>query len=208
MRIAGILQPGITLNYVLESKYVKAGLIVVQTVEERDKVLNEIRNHIVNGTPIYVAGTHKTYRYNQEEDKFIADISFKEDENGVLYIEGENGELKKIKLEIGVDDLDPSLKEEIENLPTLDAVELLLYKELQNYVTLSSFTKTLSEINSKLENKQDKLTAGEGIKIEDNVISAIYGSTGQITFATRASFPSIGEEDRLYVAKDKNMLYI
>lgn len=30
MRIAGILQPGTTLGYVVESKYVKAGLIVVQ----------------------------------------------------------------------------------------------------------------------------------------------------------------------------------
>ena len=38
MRIAGILQPGTVLNYVLEAKHVKAGLIVVQTIEERDRV--------------------------------------------------------------------------------------------------------------------------------------------------------------------------
>lgn len=208
MRIAGILQPGTVLNYVLEAKHVKAGLIVVQTIEERDRVWNENKNSLVNGTPIYVAGTRKTYRYHQEEDKFIADLSFKEDENGVLCIEGEDGELKKIKVEVGIDDLDPSLKEEIENLPTVEQIEALISNELQDYVTLSSLNKILSEINSKLAEKQDKLVAGQGIKIEGNVISSIYENVEQITFATKASFPYIGEEDKLYVAKDEHMLYL
>ena len=208
MRIAGILQPGTVLNYVLEAKHVKAGLIVVQTIEERDRVWNENKNSLVNGTPIYVAGTHKTYRYHQEEDKFIPDLSFKEDENGVLCIVGEDGELKKIKVEVGIDDLDPSLKEEIENLPTVEQIEALISNELQDYVTLSSLNKILSEINSKLAEKQDKLVAGQGIKIEGNVISSIYENVEQITFATKASFPYIGEEDKLYVAKDEHMLYL
>jgi hypothetical protein len=117
MKIAGILQPGTVLNYVLEAKYVKAGLIVVQTIEERDKVLDENKNSLTNGTPIYVAETHKTYRYNEEQNTFTPDLSFKEDENGVLCTEGEDGSLKKIKVEVGVNNLDPKLKGEIENLP-------------------------------------------------------------------------------------------
>ena len=208
MRIAGILQPGTVLNYVLEAKHVKAGLIVVQTIEERDKVWNENKNSLVNGTPIYVAGTHKTYRYNEEQDTFIPDLSFKEDENGVLCIEGEDGSLKKIKVEVGLDDLDPSLKEEIENLPTIESIESLISNKLQDYVTLSSLEKTLSEINSKLAEKQDKLVAGEGIQIEGNVISSIYKNVDQIIFATKASFPYIGEEDKLYVAKEEHKLYL
>lgn len=164
MRIAGILQPGTVLNYVLEAKHIKAGLIVVQTIEERDRVCNENKNSLVNGTPIYVAGTHKTYRYYQEEDKFIPDLSFKEDENGVLCIEGEDGELKKIKVEVGIDDLDPSLKEDIKNLPTMKQIETLISNELQDYVTLSSLNKILSEINSKLAEKQDTITvSGNGL---------------------------------------------
>ena len=98
MRIAGVLQPGTTLGYVVESRYIQGGLIVVQTLQERDALVNVGTQALVNGTPIYVASTKTTYRYNSATKLFASEPTFVEDENGVLNIVGEDGQLKKIKL--------------------------------------------------------------------------------------------------------------
>ena len=208
MRIAGILQPGTTLGYVVESKYVKAGLIVVQTIEERDALANENSGALVHGTPIYCAGTKKTYRYNQETKLFSVEPTFIENEDGSLSIVGEDGNPQKIKFNITIDDLDESLKDIIENLPTMSAVEELVSTKLLDYVTLTSYTETINSIKEKLGNKQDKLTAGEGIKIENNIISAVYENLEQLKFANKAQFPYQGQEDVLYIAKDKKIIYL
>ena len=208
MKIAGIIQPGTTLGYVVESKHVKASLIVAQTIEERDKLVNEGDQALVNGTPIYVAGVHKTYIYQKENSSFIDCPLIVEDQDGVLCIKDEDGSLRKIKLNITINDLDPSLKEEIDNLPTSQEVEALLTQKLGDYVSqeyLSQFIE--DEIIPKLDTKQDKLTAGEGIKIENNIIS-LTGVDKEIVFATKADFPYIGKENILYVAKDEKVLYI
>lgn len=208
MRIAGILQPGTTLGYVVESKYVKAGLIVVQTIEERDALVNENSGALVHGTPIYCAGTKKTYRYNQETKSFSVEPTFIENEDGSLSIVGEDGNPQKIKFNITIDDLDESLKDIIENLPTMSAVEELVSTKLLDYVTLASYTETINSIEEKLGNKQDKLTAGEGIKIENNIISAVYGNLEQLKFANKAQFPYQGQENVLYIAKDEKIIYL
>lgn len=208
MRIAGILQPGTTLGYVVESKFVKAGLIVVQTIEERDALVNENLGSLVHGTPIYCAGTKKTYRYNQETKLFSVEPTFIENEDGSLSIVGEDGNPQKIKFNITIDDLDESLKDTIENLPTMSAVEELVSTKLLDYVTLTSYTETINSIEEKLGNKQDKLTAGEGIKIENNIISAVYENLEQLKFANKAQFPYQGQEDVLYVAKDEKIIYL
>lgn len=208
MRIAGILQPGTTLGYVVEGKYVQGGLIVVQTLQERDALVNSGTQALVNGTPIYVSSTKTTYRYNADTKLFTSEPTFVEDENGVLNIVGEDGQLKKVKLEITIDDLDPTLKETIENLPTLASVEELINSKLGNYVTLSSFQSTIDELSSRLDKKQDSLIAGNNIKIEGNVISAIYENVEQLRFANKADFPLIGKEDVLYIAKDEKAIYL
>lgn len=208
MRIAGILQPGTTLGYVVESKFVKAGLIVVQTIEERDALVNENPGSLVHGTPIYCAGTKKTYRYNQETKLFSVEPTFIENADGSLSIVGEDGNPQKIKFNITIDDLDESLKDTIENLPTMGAVEELVSTKLLDYVTLASYTETINSIEEKLGNKQDKLTAGEGIKIENNIISAVYENLDQLKFANKAQFPYQGQEDVLYVAKDEKIIYL
>ena len=208
MRIAGILQPGTTLGYVVESKYVKAGLIVVQTIEERDALANENSGALVHGTPIYCAGTKKTYRYNEQTKLFSVEPTFIENEDGSLSIIGEDGNPQKIKFNITIDDLDESLKDTIENLPTMGAVEELVSTKLLDYVTLASYTETINSIEEKLGNKQDKLTAGEGIKIENNIISAVYENLEQLKFANKAQFPYQGQEDVLYVAKDEKIIYL
>ena len=208
MRVAGILEPGTTLGYVVESKYVQGGLIVVQTLQERDALANSGTQALVTGTPIYVSSTKTTYRYNADTKLFTSEPTFVEDENGVLNIVGEDGQLKKIKLNVSVDDLDPTLKETIENLPTLSSIEELISDKLGDYVTLSSFQSTLDELSSKIDSKQDSLIAGNNIKIEGNVISAIYEKVEQLRFANKANFPLIGKEDVLYIAKDEKAIYL
>lgn len=208
MRIAGILQPGTTLGYVVEGKYVKGGLIVVQTLQERDALVNSGTQALVNGTPIYVSSTKTTYRYNAATKLFTPEPTFVEDENGVLNIVGEGGQLKKIKLDITIDDLDPTLKETIENLPTLSSIEELINSKLGNYVTLSSFQSAIDELSNRLDKKQDSLIAGNNIKIEGNIISAIYENVEQLRFANKNDFPLIGKEDVLYIAKDEKEIYL
>lgn len=212
MKVAGILQPGTILNYVVESKHVRAGLIVVQTIEERDALVNSGSQALVHGTPVYVAGTSKTYRYDESSKTFSVEPTIVQDKNGVLCIKGENGKIEKVKVEVSVDDLAPELKEEIENLPSMESVEELIANKLINYVTLASFEKTIQELRSefttKLDNKQDKLIAGNNITIEDNVISAVYKDVENIKFATKSEFPYQGKEDVLYVAKDEKKIYL
>lgn len=208
MRIAGVLQPGTTLGYVVESKYVQGGLIVVQTLQERDALVNTGTQAPVNGTPIYVASTKTTYRYNSATKLFTSEPTFVEDENGVLNIVGEDGQLKKIKLNVTIDDLDPTLKETLEGLPTLSEVEQLVDSKLGDYVTLASFQSTIDDLSTKLDSKQDSLIAGNNIKIEGNVISAIYENVEQLRFANKANFPLEGKEDVLYIAKDEKAIYL
>ena len=208
MRIAGVLQPGTTLGYVVESKYIQGGLIVVQTLQERDALVNIGTQALVNGTPIYVASTKTTYRYNSTTKLFTPEPTFVEDENGVLNIVGEDGQLKKIKLNVTIDDLDPTLKETLEGLPTLSEVEEFVDNKLGGYVTLASFQSTIDGLSTRLDGKQDSLIAGNNIKIEGNVISAIYEHVEQLRFANRANFPLEGKEDVLYIAKDEKAIYL
>ena len=131
-----------------------------------------------------------------------------EDENGVLNIIGEDGQLKKIKLNVTIDDLDPTLKETIEDLPTLSSIEELVDNKLGDYVTLASFQSTIDGLSARLDSKQDSLIAGDNIKIEGNVISAIYEDVEQLRFANKADFPLMGKEDVLYIAKDEKAIYL
>ena len=65
--LTGVLVPGTTVGYVVESRYIKGGYIVVKTVEDRDALLDtsiyEDRDVLVVGTPVFVSDENKTYRY-------------------------------------------------------------------------------------------------------------------------------------------------
>lgn len=73
--IPGSFIPMSLEGYVLESKYIKSGYIVVQTLQERDALLDktvyENRDILTNGTPVFVYSENKTYRYNATTDSFI-----------------------------------------------------------------------------------------------------------------------------------------
>ena len=68
--LTGVLIPGATVGYVTESKYVKGGYIVVQTLDERDALLDKSLyedKELETGTPVFVASEGKTYRYMGSE---------------------------------------------------------------------------------------------------------------------------------------------
>lgn len=69
--LTGVLVPGATVGYVAEGKYIKGGYIVVQTLDERDALLDKSLyedREIEVGTPVYVSDEDKTYRYAGQED--------------------------------------------------------------------------------------------------------------------------------------------
>lgn len=209
MKVAGILQPGTTLGYVVEGRHVRGTLIVCQTLAERDALLDS--GVLVDGTPIYVADTGNSYRYIEEKKFFSRELSFALDENGVLCTKGEDGSLEKLKLDVTLDDLAPELKEELENVPTLDEVEQTVDEKLSGYVTedsISSIREDIATIHEELEQKQTKLTAGKNITIsDDGVISADYEASNQLSFSDKAKFPYQGEEGILYIATDEAKIY-
>lgn len=68
--LTGVLIPGATVGYVTESKYIKGGYIVVQTLDERDALLDKSLyedKELEAGTPVFVASEGKTYRYMGSE---------------------------------------------------------------------------------------------------------------------------------------------
>lgn len=60
MKIAGILEPGIKLGVVTESKYVRSGYIVIQS---RDDFSDIPKGVLVKGTPIFIAEEDKLVRF-------------------------------------------------------------------------------------------------------------------------------------------------
>lgn len=64
--LTGVLIPGATIGYVAEGKYIKGGYIVVQTLDERDALLDKTLyedKELETGTPVFVTSEGKTYRY-------------------------------------------------------------------------------------------------------------------------------------------------
>ena len=74
----GTYVPALMDGVVTESQYIKAGYIVVQSVAERDALLNKETYHqrdiLVAGSPVYVASEGKTYRWNTTSNTFVQDI--------------------------------------------------------------------------------------------------------------------------------------
>lgn len=173
MRIAGILTPGTTLNYITEGRYISGSLIVVDTLEQRDDLVKNSKV-LRNGAPIYVSSEKATFRYDSDTNNFTKEPILEENEDGVLCVKRPDGSLEKIKFNVSIDDLSDELKKKIENSADMESVAKLLSDTLSNYATLSS----LDILTSKIDTKQDKLKAGKGVTIsEDNTIS-FSGSSG------------------------------
>ena len=128
---------------------------------------------------------------------------------GRIGFEGGNGEVSDVKVKTSSDyesvvdeddktayiDLSGYAKEsELSQYVTNDGLTLIL----ANYVTSTSLSSILnsyvtdSELSTELESYQPKLTAGENITIENNVISASGGGGGGLDLPTDGTPVAIG----------------
>ena len=80
--ISGHITPWSVDGWVVESKFIQGGYIVVADINERnkldDKSIYEERSALVHGTPVYVSSEKKTYRWDAfretwDEDALDAD---------------------------------------------------------------------------------------------------------------------------------------
>lgn len=62
------LAAGLATNVLTESKYVKAGYIVVATTAERDALVTADQEILIAGSPVYVSSEGKTYRFVPNAD--------------------------------------------------------------------------------------------------------------------------------------------
>ena len=81
--LTGVLVPGTTAGVVTESKYIKGGYIVVQTIDEMnallDKSIYEDSELFVNGSPVYVVEVNKVYRRDVNVGEWVEDTANLED---------------------------------------------------------------------------------------------------------------------------------
>lgn len=78
--ITGKLTPMTSDGYIAESKYIKNGYIVVQTLADLNNLLDTtiyVDKTFAKGAPVYVASLDKTYRYSAEESAFVEDPELK-----------------------------------------------------------------------------------------------------------------------------------
>lgn len=84
------------------------------------------------------------------------------------------------------------------------------FAELSDLEAMSANIQSLSEelglVKAELDKKQDKLTAGKNIIIENNVISATGGAGGGSTTIQVDNLPKTGEDDTIYCVKNDGSL--
>ena len=86
------------------------------------------------------------------------------------------------------------------------------FAELSDLEAMSTNIQNLSEelglVKAELDKKQDKLTAGKNIIIENNVISATGSAGGGSTTIQVDNLPETGEDDTIYCVKNDGSLYM
>lgn len=75
--ISGHLTPWSVDGWVVESRFVQGGYVVVSTLTERNKLTDdavyEDRSALVHGSPVYVSSEKKTYRWNADTEDWDED---------------------------------------------------------------------------------------------------------------------------------------
>lgn len=161
--LTGVLRPGTTVGYVVNSKYIQGGYVVVQTIEERDALLDtsvyEDRAAIVNGSPVYVAEENKVYRRNVEASSWEEDTA----------------NLQEITAELS------ALKEAVTNLSNVKADQSYVDTQVHNLEIANLDRYTKQEVNNLLS-----------YKVDNNHLENIYASiVGQLdTKADKTQIPT------------------
>ena len=158
--LTGVLVPGATVGYVAEDKYISGGYIVVQTIEERDALLDKTLytdKELKNGTPVYVAEDNLVYRYKIGEDY----------PDGEWFVD-ETADIGKIK--DNIDDLQKialNQKTEIDrnakNIDDLQKIALNQKTEIDSKVDSVEFGQIVLDIHSRLNEKVDITVFNEEI---------------------------------------------
>lgn len=146
MRFAGLLEPGTTLNYLTEGKYVRHSLIVVDKLTEIRPLLNQSQV-LVKGTPIFVVEKNMTYIYNGDGTFTISPL-FVLNENGKLKIKNSDGSLGDVNLDIKFSDLSEEVKEKLDECTTTEEAQTLINESLKDYVSNEHLTEVLNDYAS------------------------------------------------------------
>ena len=146
--ITGQLVAAAMNGFVVESKYIQGGYIVVQTEQERDQLLSkeiyEDNQVLINGSPVYVAEDKKTWRYDAANDSWVEDT---------VDISAIQEELQALQTAIDskVDEatVDQKINQALENI------------DLSEYYTKE-------QADEKFDQKQDVLVSGQSIATINN----------------------------------------
>ena len=137
--LTGVLVPGATVGYVAEDKYIRGGYIVVQTIEERNALLDKTLytdKELKNGTPVYVAEDNLVYRYKIGED-YPDGEWFVDETADIGKIKDNINDLQMIALNQKTE-IDRNATIATYGLDSLDVVEFLLDLEDRFNITFDS----------------------------------------------------------------------
>lgn len=164
-----------------------------------ENILNNLKNYVINN---YV---NKADVYTKNGNTSTSEES-----------ETTTGGAVIIRQDITIDSqLNSSSSNAVENAVITSALNLKADKsQLSDYAlksSLVSYVKT-NDINNIISNKQDKLTAGAGISIEDNVISSTLDTSVYIIIDSQSELPVVGRTDKIYIKEsvdeENNYTYI
>ena len=189
MKIAGILEPGIKLGVVTESKYVRSGYIVIQSRGDLSTIPEGV---LVKGTPIFIAEEDKLVRFSGGD--ISSPSSWKEEATLTpADVENISTEIEE-KLSLKQDQLvSGETIKTIEGISILGSGDISLDKFFEGYATeqwvLDKNYLTEHQDISHLETKEDaqkKLEESKGFasseisKASNTLLNKIEGVEGEL----------------------------
>lgn len=127
IQLSGALLPTAMEGYVVESKYVKGGYVVVQTEAERNALLNtnfyEQREALVDGSLVYVVDIDKSFRYRPKTGEWeeVSEVSIKDLEAGYYNRDQVDKRLSYKADQSTLDDLFDKVKVNTDNIAKINS---------------------------------------------------------------------------------------
>lgn len=159
MKFAGIIEPGIRLGIVTESRWVKGGYVVV---EKREDLITIPEGVFVKGTPVYIAEEDIVLRFTGNADnKFIEEDTLKQDDLALINEDFSElrGYISNINSDIAIINT---------NLSTLSSVLNALEDEVSLKLNSSEFELELEKLvyKTQLSEVEDALSALINTKVD------------------------------------------
>ena len=186
--LTGVLVPGVTVGYVAESQYIKGGYIVVQTVEERDGLLNssvyEDRDILTNGTPVYVAQDNITYRWDSTNRDWKTD----------------DADLQALTIQLNA--LQNGLISANHNIDDLQKIALNQKTEIDQKVNATEFAEIVLDINSRKADKTEIPTSLSQLSNEETKFITVETDNLTNYTSTAAMEEKLAQKADLSVVQD------